>query len=237
MMARPKSANPKFLISGCGISYGAGELPTWTKVLKLCGLDINDLTGPGITNGLILNLLIDELHKNKYSHVICQLTNQGKLDVELNDRNNSLMQNDSLRNYSFQNKYWPSSISTDHDAKKMYYDYLYSPGIEEKDLIIKLLYLQKLCEETKTELLVVQGTGIEWTDPLHKKIEIYQDFNIHDDYKNSEFYIHHDHNDKRSAVPNKYYQIHFAKKINDLFLKQDIEKTLKKFTSTPFLST
>ena len=58
-MEKPKSANPKFLISGCGISYGAGELPTWIKVLKFCGLNINDLTGPGITNGLILNLLID----------------------------------------------------------------------------------------------------------------------------------------------------------------------------------
>jgi len=228
MMEKPKSANPKFLISGCGISYGAGELPTWIKVLKFCGLNINDLTGPGITNGLILNLLIDELHKNKYSHVICQLTNQGKLDVELNDKNKKLMQNDSLRKYSFQDKYWPSSVSTDHDAKKMYYDYLYSPGIEEKDLIIKLLYLQKLCEETKTELLVVQGTYIEWTDPLYKKVNIHKDFVMLEDYKNSIHYEQHVHTNK-SVTPNKFYQIDFAKKINNLFLKQDIENKLRRF--------
>ena len=86
-MAKQKSVNPNILVSGCGISYGAGELPTWIKVLKICGLEIKDLTGPGITNGLILNLLIEELLKNQYSHVICQLTNQGKLDVELNNKN------------------------------------------------------------------------------------------------------------------------------------------------------
>ena len=44
-MEKPKSANPKILISGCGISYGVGELPTWVKVLKIAGLDIKDLTG------------------------------------------------------------------------------------------------------------------------------------------------------------------------------------------------
>ena len=53
------------LISGCGISYGQVERPTWIKILKICGLKIEDLTGPGITNGLILNLLIDELYQNK----------------------------------------------------------------------------------------------------------------------------------------------------------------------------
>ena len=83
-MAKQKSANQKILISGCGVSYGKNEIPTWVKVLKICGLDIKDLTGPGITNSLILNLLVDELHKNNYTHVICQLTSQRKLDVELN---------------------------------------------------------------------------------------------------------------------------------------------------------
>jgi len=26
------------LISGCGISYGQSERPTWIKILKICGL-------------------------------------------------------------------------------------------------------------------------------------------------------------------------------------------------------
>lgn len=228
MMARPKSANNKFLISGCGISYGDGELPTWVKVLKICGLNIKDLTGPGITNSLILNQLIEELHKNKYSHVVCQLTNQGKLDVELNEKNKSLMQNDSLRNYSFQDKYWPSSSSDESDVKKMYYDYLYSPGIEEKDLIIKTLYLQDICEKKGIDLFIFQGTDIKWKDPLHKKINKLEDFNVLDDYENSIHYKHHNHTNRR-VTPNKFYQIHLARKINDLFLKQDIEHKLKRF--------
>ena len=223
-MAKQKSVNPKVLISGCGVSYGKNEIPTWVKVLKICGVNIKDLTGPGITNSLILNLLIDELHKNNYSHVICQLTNQKKLDVELNDKNKALMQQDSLRNYSFKN-YWPSSTSIDHKSKQMYYDYLYSPTIEEKDLIIKLLYLQELCDKKSIKLFIFQGLKIKWKDPLHKKIKIYKDFIMLEDYKNS---VHYTHNTK-TVTPNKFYQIDFAKKINDVFLKQDIEHKLKRF--------
>ena len=226
-MAKQKSANPKILIGGCGFSYGYRDLPTWPKVLKICGLNITDLTGPGMTNGLILNLLITELHKNHYSHVICQLTNQGKVDVELNVKNKKLMQNDPIRNFKFLDKYWPSSTSKNHEAKKLYYDYLYSPGIEEKDLIIKLLYLQKLCKEAKTNLFIFQATAINWKDPLHKKINIMKNFNMLDDYKDSTYYKHHDHNDKRDK-PNKFYQVHFAEKINSLFLKQKINEKLKK---------
>ena len=227
-MAKQKLVNPKILVSGCGISYGAGQLPTWINVLKICGLKIKDVTGPGITNGLILNLLIEEILQNQYSHVICQLTSQGKLDVELNDKNISLMQNDSLRNYTFQDRYWPSSASAEHDAKKMYYDYLYSPGIEEKDLIIKLLYLQELCEKKDVDLFIFQGDDIEWKDPLHKHINKFEDFNMLNDYKNSVHYKHHDHTNN-SVTPNKLYQIDFAKKINDIFLKQEIGDKLKKF--------
>ena len=48
-----------------------------------------------------------------------------------------------------------------------------------------------------------------------------------DDYKDSTYYKHHDHNDKRDK-PNKFYQVHFAEKINSLFLKQKINEKLKK---------
>jgi hypothetical protein len=226
-MGRPKLVNPKILVSGCGVSYGGGVLPTWVNVLKICGLDINDLTGPGITNSLILNLIIDELHKHTYSHVICQLTQPGKLDVELNDANRALMQKDSLRNYSFRN-YWPSSFSEEHTAKKMYYDYLYSPGIEEKDLIIKLLYLQDLCDRSNTKLCIFEGIKLEWKDQLHKKLNIWKNFSMIEDYHTSEFYKYHDPL-QIPITPNKHYQIYFAKKLNGIFLKQDIEKKLNRF--------
>jgi hypothetical protein len=226
-MARPKSVNSKILISGCGISYGKGERPTWVNVLQICGLDIKDLTGPGITNSLILNLLINELHKNTYSHVICQLTQLGKLDVELNDKNRSLMENDSLRNYSF-GKYWPSSFSIDHIAKKMFYDYLYSPSIEEQDLIIKILYLQELCRKEKTKLCIFQGTRIAWKNPLHKKLSLWQDFIMMEDYEKHETYKFHDRSSP-VITPNKFYQIYFAKKINQIFIKEKIQTKLEKF--------
>jgi len=216
------------LISGCGISYGQGEKPTWIKILKICGLKIEDLTGPGITNGLILNLLIDELYQNDYTHVICQLTQPGKLDVEINEKNKELMESDSIRNYSFKN-YWPSSFSKDHLAKQLYYDYLYSPGIEEKDLIIKLLHLQKLCEIKKTKLLIIQGIKISWQDSLHKKLDMDKNYSIIDYYKLSNHYDKHD-NSSPVITPNIYYQVELAKKINNIFLNQDIEKKLNKIS-------
>ena len=76
----------KILTSGCGITY-PGEKPTWVNVLKICGLNITDLSGPAISNTLILNQLINELHQNRYDYVICQLTSKKKLDIELNSNN------------------------------------------------------------------------------------------------------------------------------------------------------
>ena len=72
----------KILISGCGISF-PGERPTWVKILELCKLNITDLSGPAISNYLILNQLLIELNKNSYTHCICQLTCSVKLDVQL----------------------------------------------------------------------------------------------------------------------------------------------------------
>ena len=72
------------LTSGCGITF-SGERPTWTKVLKICGLNITDVSGPAISNQLIVNQLLTEVYKNKFDHVVCQLTSVGKLDVEINN--------------------------------------------------------------------------------------------------------------------------------------------------------
>ena len=221
-MEKQKSPNCKILISGCGMSFGAGERPTWIKVLKLCGLDITDLTGPGVSNTLITNNIIEELYKKNYTHVICQITSLGKLDVELTKERESLMKNDSIRNYSWKG-YWPSSYSEEHISKKHYYKYLYSKTIEEKDLIIKLLHIQKLCNETNTKLLIFKGLKLIWSDPLHKKIKILKNFDMNTDYKNSKHYEKHDHS-SIVVTPVKEYQINFAKKINDIFLNQNLPK-------------
>ena len=74
----------KILTSGCGITF-PGERPTWVNVLKICGLNVTDLSGPAISNTLILNQLITECNKTRYDYVICQLTSKKKLDIELND--------------------------------------------------------------------------------------------------------------------------------------------------------
>ena len=222
------------LVSGCGISFGKNTLPTWVKVLKLCNVPIDDQTGPGITNDLICNLLIENIlqEKKHYTHAICQLTQFKKLDVELNKNNIPLMENDSLRNYQWRN-YWPSSFSEDHVSKQLYYKFLYSPTIEQKNLAIKLILLEKICKEKNLPLLIILGTPLVLDDPLFQKIShLNLNFNIIDDYKKSKYYKFHNTN-QISITPNKYYQIYFADKINKDFLKFNINNKIKKFKNEP----
>ena len=62
------------LISGCGITF-QGKEPTWAKVFRLAGANMKDVSGPAISNDLIVNSLIEELYKNlsrgiyKYVHL------------------------------------------------------------------------------------------------------------------------------------------------------------------------
>ncbi len=206
----------KILTSGCGITF-PGEKPTWVSVLKLCGLNITDLSGPAISNTLILNQLITEIHNQRYDYVICQLTDKKKLDVEINNENKKYMTNDPIRNFSYKG-FWPSSLSEDSDIKKMYYQYLYSPKLDEDDTIIKLLLLQNICRSNRTELLIMQGYKMNWQNDLVKNIKMDFDFVIEDDYKNSKWYEHHDFNN-HNTVPNKFYQIDLARHINKNFLQ------------------
>lgn len=218
------------LVSGCGISFAKGELPTWVRVLKLCKVPIDDHTGPGITNDLICNLLIENIlsSEKEYSHVICQLTQFGKLDIELNKNNTEIMRTDSLRNHSWKG-YWPSSSSEDHISKQLYYKFLYSPKLEQKNLAIKLLFLEKICKEKNLPLLIILGTPLKLDDPLFDKLTCLNlNFDITSDYQQSEYYKFHN-KEQIVSVPNKFYQIYLAKKINDTFLKFDINDSIKKF--------
>ena len=64
----------KILISGCGISF-SGIKPTWVKVLKLCGYDITDVSGPAISNQLITNQIIEKILVNKLRESIDEYDN------------------------------------------------------------------------------------------------------------------------------------------------------------------
>lgn len=215
----------KILISGCGLTF-SGERPTWTKVLKLAGADMLDLSGPAISNTLILNNLLSALYTDAtFSHVICQLTSMGKLDVELNNNNRFLMETDSIRNFSFQG-YWPSSVSLDNDIKKNWKEYLYSPSLEEQDVIFKCLLLEKLCEEKNIPLLILLGYDIDWTNPLHTEVT-FNEYIIYNEYKKDPSYDP-KNNTPANNVPVTEFQIRLAKHINAEFLKLELPK-LEKF--------
>lgn len=203
----------KILISGCGITF-PGERPTWVSVFKLCKLDIVDLSGPAISNYLILNQLLLDLKRNSYTHVVCQLTGYGKLDVQVNDYNRELVEQDTLRNFTYRG-YWPSSKSQEHVAKQYYYKYLYSPNLERQDIELKLDHLKMICKQNNTKLYVIQGYDIGLDS-----------YNIYNDYKNDPTYVYHDASNN-NTVPCRQFQVKLADKINREFLELDLP--LEKF--------
>jgi hypothetical protein len=215
----------KILISGCGITF-SGERATWSKVLRIAGYDITDVSGPAISNQLITNQLLEKIYQKDFDHVICQLTSLGKLDVELNDNNLILKNKDSLRNFTHKG-YWPSSHSTEHKVKKDYYNFLYSPKLEQQDLIYKLLLLQEKCRQAGTKLHIIQGYQIEWHNKLTDSLDFDKSFNIYDMYKNSKFYDEHDYTNY-NTVPNQKFQVHLAKYIAKKYIGE-YKSTLDKF--------
>jgi len=219
----------KILISGCGLSWSEQERPSWVKVLKICGLDIDDRAGPAISNQLILNRMIEAVMDNNYSHAICQLTSTGKLDVEMtNEERRQMAKGDTVRNF-LQENYWPSSVSREHESKRLYYEYLHSPAIEQSDIIYKWMLLKKLCDEKGVILHTVLGYKIDWVkSSRYRLIETDHDWNIWNHYLQGKYYNARDLSPK-NTVPNKYYMIALAKHINNNFLKQDIGKKLGRF--------
>ncbi len=223
----------KILISGCGMSWSKQERPTWVKVLRICGLDIDDRAGPAISNQLILNDMIQAVMDNDYAQAVCQLTSTGKLDVEVNsDSRRELMEKDSIRNFTHGN-YWPSSHSRAHDSKQMYYQYLHSPTLEQQDIVFKWMLLQKLCTEKGITLHTILGYSIDWMPNVHGEIiNTDHSYNIWDDYTNGGYWQMHDHSlGDKNTVPNKHYMISLAKRINDNFLQFDIDEKIQRFNA------
>jgi len=220
-------SNKKFLISGCGLSWGGQERKTWVKIFRAVGMKLIDVGGPAVSNQWILNKAIMELCNNQYDSVIIQLSSIGKLDVELNEeRYNELVINDPIRNFSYQNT-WPSSASDFHISKKMYYKWLASPQLEIEDLVCKILLLKHFCDQHQIELHIFQGYHIPWNSQqkdLLKNIIYDINHNLYESYPNSEHYKFHDHT---NTVPCLSYQFVLAKKISNLCCPEYLDKINK----------
>ena len=218
------------LISGCGISWSGQVKPTWVKVLNLCKLPIIDLGGPAVSNEYILNKLIKYLlNNNEVSHVVCQLTDLAKLDVEVDEqRYKEMVETDPLRNF-VHDGVWPSSKSKIHPAKQTYYKYLYSKNIDLDNTLIKMYTLQKICDDRSIKLLFLQGYPVDWPKTnILKNLNIDLSYIIQTDYHESQFYRFHDY-ENENTVPCVQFQKHFAFKINSEFLHFDLSAYYDKF--------
>ena len=131
------------LTSGCGITFAQQGRPSWTKVLKVCGIDVIDAGGPAVSNEYILNNTIQHLNnlQSPIDHVVCQLTGLGKLDIDVQgiayEHRKLLPQTDNIRNFTWDGL-WPSSTSKISPIKKDYYKWIYSERLELQNIIIKL---------------------------------------------------------------------------------------------------
>lgn len=218
----------KILTSGCGFSWSGQQRKTWINVLKAAGADVTDVGGPAVSNQWIINNTFKELLKNSYNYAIIQITSLGKLDVEINDeRFETLVKTDSLRNFTIDGV-WPSSVSRDHESKKLYYKWLQSPGLELDDLYVKLLLLNHWCETNNVTLLVIQAYTLPWTEEQKNNLGFvkYIDSSLNDQYVNSEFYNLHDFSDS-NGVPCVKYQIEIARQLASIVSPEILNKINK----------
>jgi hypothetical protein len=226
-------SNKKVLVSGCGFSFGGQERKTWVNVLKSVGVNIVDVGGPAVSNQWILNqAFLKLLEDESINQVILQLTSTGKLDVEVDpQRQIELVDTDSLRNFTFRGV-WPSSCSVDHASKRLYNQWLVSPGLEAQDIFCKIMLLRDWCQSRNIEFAVLQAYDIAWTESQRAVLgSIISNISnpLNDQYKRSAFYKYHDHQGQ-NTVPCKQYQIDLAasicQQIDSVFLPR-IERILQ----------
>jgi hypothetical protein len=214
-------SNKKVLVNGCGLTFGSQAIKSWPKILTAVGVDIVNLSAPAISNQWIVDRTSEYLitHDDVRTAIV-QLTSLNKLDVEvIDDRREELVELDSLRNFVWQGV-WPSSASSEHPSKQLYYKYLYSPTLLTKELATKLALLNFWCQKNNVNLLIYQGYDIPWNpDDLKLIQDIIQNFDQswEVEYKQSYHYKNHDftnHNTVpcRSWFVDKAGQI--AKKLN-----------------------
>jgi len=220
-------SNKKFLISGCGLSFGRQERKTWVNIFRAAGVNLTDVGGPAVSNQWIMNKAILALYDGQYDTVIIQLSSIGKLDVEMaHDRYTELVVNDPIRNFTYQN-IWPSSASDAHVSKQLYYKWLASPALETEDLLCKLILLKSLCSQRNINLYVFQGYAIPWSDQQKEWLnDIIHDLDsdLYSAYPGSEHYQFHDHT---NTVPCLSYQFVLAKMIANSCCPDALDKINK----------
>lgn len=205
----------KFLISGCGMSWGGQERKTWINIWRLAGADIIDCCGPAVSNQYIVNEAVKQIivHQESVTDLILQLTALGKLDVEITpERKQVLVDPDTKRNF-LHNSFWPSSMSREHESKQSYYRWLWSPSLEIQDLYTKLILLSSFCREHNIRLHIHQGYAIPWpTDSYVDLINIcpFLPYNWNDEYTASPYYADHDHS---NSVPCLAFQFKLAERL------------------------
>lgn len=207
------SSNKKVLVSGCGFSWSGQTRKTWVNVLRAVGVTIIDVGGPAVSNQWIMNQTFLQLREiDSVDHVVLQLTSIGKLDVEVDAlRKLELVDKDSIRNFVV-NGVWPSSHSAEHESKRLYNQWLFSPGLETEDLFCKLLLLSDWCCTHGIPLTVLQAYDIPWTDSQRVALDtiiVNPADPLSDQYRRSVYYQHHDYTDQ-NTVPCVHYQIELA---------------------------
>jgi hypothetical protein len=180
----------KLLVSGCGITYTGQPARTWATIVKLAGIEVIDVSGPAVSNQWIINRAFLAMQADsEIKHAVIQLTALGKLDVEIDQaRQKELVEPDSIRNFAVDGV-WPSSASTDHASKALWRQWLFSPGLEQQDLVVKLTLLHHWCQQQGIKLTVIQGYDLHWkpTDPVHDLITN-SNWDIMSDYKSTKWY-------------------------------------------------
>jgi hypothetical protein len=224
-MSLPKS---KILVSGCGFSWGGQERKTWVNVLKSVGINVDDVSGPAVSNQWIINKAFTQLlTDSSYNHVVIQLTAPGKLDVEVDDiRVEQLVKTDSIRNFVVDGV-WPSSLSSEHESKQQYYKWLYSPRLEIEDLYVKLMMLAHWCITKKISLTILQAYSLCWTDQQKQELASivkFMDDPLYNQYTQSDHYKLHD---VSNSVPCLSYQADLAFQLSEMLSLGCSDKIVK----------
>ena len=217
----------KILISGCGLSWSGQERKVWTNILKVAGADIIDVGGPAVSNQWILDrAVIALLNDSTITDAVIQLTNLGKLDVEVDTvRELSLVTPDSIRNFTYQG-IWPSSASQEHPSKKLWYEYLYSPKLEQQELFCKIMLIDNWCNTHNIKLTIMQGYNIPWNLEQLKELKdiVYNlDKSIYEEYEETE-YFKKDNNTELNTVPGLGFQFYLANKLGVLLVPTLLDK-------------
>lgn len=208
------SGSKKILINGCGYTFWKqAKHKTWAKIFHLLPCCVVDISGPAVSNQWILDqTFFSLLEDDSITDVVLQLTSIGKLDVEVNDDRMQMINDDALRNFIFQG-IWPSSHSLDHESKRLWKKYLWSPKLEINELCTKIMLLKDWCETHQKNFLCYQAYDIKWTDQQRKYLDnciqnIDSPWNRI--YQNSSYYHQHDHSGL-NTVPCWAYHIELAK--------------------------